>query len=302
MSTHRARERIARIASRQHGRVSFAQLRWVEASSADIQRWLGQGYLTKVLPKVYAVGHTAPDRYADLWAAVLYAGPNAAISHATAAHLRGLIDFAPTSIEVSTPREKVRSLPGRIHVYARRDREREKFDGVPTTLLADTLLDLAATTTDKVVSRAIRQLDRRGELDLKALDAVCGRGRRGSQRLRNALKTARPAIGYTNSELEQLFLEISKRWNIPEPRCNVVVAGILVDAYWPQYRLVVEIDGCDDHGTVPQMRHDRANELTLRAHGLTVVRYDWMLLKHRDKAVRTDLLAQLKRAAPLHPA
>jgi len=297
MSTHRARERIARVASRQHGRVSFAQLRWVEASSADSQRWLSQGYLARVLPKVYAVGHTAPDRYADLWAAVLYAGPEAAISHATAAHLRGLIDFAPTSIEVSTPREKVRSLPGKIHVYARRDREREKFDGVPTTLLPYAMLDLAATSTDKVVSRAVRQLDRRGELNLKALDAACGRGRRGSKRLRKALQVARPAISYTNSELEQLLLELSQEWKIPEPRCNVYIASVPVDAYWPAHKLVVEVDGADDHTSVAQMRHDRANELTLRAHGLTVIRYDWLLLKARAKAVHDDLLTQLRRAA-----
>lgn len=297
MATSRRKERIRHLASRQQGRLTFAQLRAVGASSADIQCWLAQGYLTKVLPRVYAVGHLAPDRKADLWAAVLYAGPGAAVSHATAAHLRGLIDFPPRMIEVSTPRPKVRSIPGKVRVYADRIRPRELLRGVPTTTVPDTMLDLAATSTDSIVSRAVRQLDRRRELDVQALIAVCGRGRRGSKRLRAALDVLRPSIGYTNSELEQLFLELSHEWKIPEPRCNVVVAGVLVDAYWPEYRLVVEVDGADDHGTVPQMRHDRANELKLRARGLNVIRYDWVLLKRHDRAVRADLLAQIQRAA-----
>jgi hypothetical protein len=297
MSRRSAKERIAQIASRQCGRIVYVQLRAAGASDAAIQRWLAQSYLTRVLPRVYAVGHTAPDRRADLWAAVLYAGPGAAISHATAAHLRGLIDFPPSTIQVSTPRRSIHSIPRAVRVYSRRHRPREPFDGIPTTLVPETMLDLAATTTEKVVSRAVRQLDRRGELDLRALDAVCGRGRRGSKRLRKALTVARPAIGYTNSELEQLFLELSHEWQIPEPRCNVVVAGVPVDAYWPAHKLVVETDGGDDHATVAQMRRDRANELKLRARGLNVIRYDWVLLKARAPAVHKDLLAQLKRTA-----
>jgi hypothetical protein len=302
MSTPSAKERIAYIASRQCGRITFAQLRAVDASGADIRRWLTQGYLAKMLPRVYAVGHTAPDRRADLWAAVLYAGPGAAVSHATAAHLYGLIDFPPSTIEVSTPRRSIRSIPRAVRVYSRHDRPREPFGGIPATLVPDTMLDLAATSTDKIVSRAVRQLDRRGELDLKALDAVCGRGRPGSKRLRKALQVARPTIGFTNSELEQLFLELSRKWKIPEPRCNVYVAGVPVDAYWPDHKLVVETDGGDDHASVAQMHHDRANELTLRAHGLTVIRYDRILLKAGAQAVHDDLLAQLKRAVPLHRA
>lgn len=294
------RQRIARLASRQQGRVTFAQLRALGVCSADVQQWLAQRYLVRVLPKVYAVGHVAPNRKADLWAAVLYAGPGAAISHATAAQMRGLIDFAPAAIEVSTPRQGIRSLPGRIRVYARHVRERELYDGIPVTTMPDTLLDLAATTNDSILGRALRQLDRRRELNhetLAAFAAACGRGRTGSTRLKAALNLPRPTIGYTNSWLENRFFILSKRWKIPEPRCNVVVAGVLVDAYWPQYRLVVEVDGGDDHATVPQMRHDRANELKLRAHGLTVIRYTSDQLEGRAQAVHDDLLAQMRRAA-----
>lgn len=185
-------------------------------------------------------------------------------------------------------------------MYTKRVRVRAFVNGVPTTTIPDTLVDLAATTTDSVVGRAIRQLDRRHELSRETIDSIaatCGHGRCGSKRLRAALNLPRPKIGYTNSELEHRLFVLSKRWKIPEPRCNVVVAGIIVDAFWPEYGLVVEVDGADDHGTVPQMRHDRANELKLRAHGLTVIRYTWDQLQGRAQAVHSDLLAQIERAA-----
>ena len=55
--------------------------------------WVRSGYLLKVAKRVYAVGHLGPSRAADLWTAVLYAGPGAALSHVTAAHWRDLADF-----------------------------------------------------------------------------------------------------------------------------------------------------------------------------------------------------------------
>ena len=85
----------------------------------------------------------APSREADLWAAILYAGPGAMLSHGTAAHWRGLIDYPPPTIEVSTPR-KTKSISG-VKVYARREFQRDFHDRLPVTSIAQTVLDLAAS-------------------------------------------------------------------------------------------------------------------------------------------------------------
>ena len=92
--------------------------------------WVETGYLTRVLPRVYAVGHTAPSREADLWSAILYAGPGAMFSHATAAHWRGLIDYPPHVIEVTTPR-KTRSIR-RVQVHADVRRQRHFHNRLPS--------------------------------------------------------------------------------------------------------------------------------------------------------------------------
>jgi very-short-patch-repair endonuclease len=73
------------------------------------------------------------------------------------------------------------------------------------------------------------------------------------------------------------------------------VHGVLVDAYWPTYGLVVELDGLDAHSSAAQLRTDKRNELKLREHGVTVLRYDWPLLHREPRRVHADLMTHLDR-------
>jgi predicted transcriptional regulator of viral defense system len=111
MRQRNAKARVARIADRQWGRVSWAQLLAVGLDEKTVWRWAQAGYLDWILPRVCAVGHQAPSTEADLAAALLYAGPGAMLSHATAVWWWGLIDEQPKTISVSTPR-RCKSLEG----------------------------------------------------------------------------------------------------------------------------------------------------------------------------------------------
>ncbi|HEX3617501.1 MAG TPA: DUF559 domain-containing protein [Solirubrobacteraceae bacterium] len=254
--------------------------------------WIERGYLTRVLPKVYAVGHTAPSREADLWAAVLYAGPGAMLSHPSAAHHRGLIIYAPKEIHVSTARYKIRSIPGAVVVHGRRELKRSVWEGIPTTTNAQTVLDLAADPSGfALVRRALAVLEYRGELDLGAIDALCGKGKRGCKALREALAIHQPELAHTNGELEEAFLSLCERFGLAVPQCNRWMYGFPVDAYWPDINLIAEVDGLQ-HSKPGQLRKDRRNELTLREHGHRVVRYDWALVKAASKQVAADLVRQ----------
>ncbi len=292
-------ERIERLVRRQHGRISWAQFMALGASRATIHTWTKSGYLTRVLPRVYAVGHTAPSKEADLWAAVLYAGPGSELSHASGAHHRGLIIYPPDVIHVSTPRVKIRSIPGFIEVHGGRGNlERASHEGIPTTTVAQTLLDLAADPQSyKLVRRALAVLDFRDELDIRAIERICGKGRSGSKALRSALATHQPELAHTNGKLEEAFLYLCERFNIPIPRFNRWMYGVQVDAYWAEHNLVVEVDGLGHHSKPAQIRADRRKELKLRAHGLQVLRYDWPLVKRAAEEVGADLLRQLAAAS-----
>jgi len=273
----------------------------LEVRRSTVQAWEAQGYLARVHPRVYAVGHSASSREADLWAAVLFAGPGAMLSHGTAAHWRGLIDYPPGRIEVSTPRQ-VRSLE-RIRVYGRRPEvERQSHRGIPVTPIPVMMVDLAATSSARVVHRALGQLDFQKLLDIDSLLAACGSGRRGAKRLREAIDEYDPRRKYANGRLEDDFYTFCQQRRLPLPRLNRHVHDIKVDAYWPRQGLVVELDSELAHGSPAQRRRDRRNDLILRSHGLTVHRYDWDLVHEQPAAVCADVLSALERLIALQRA
>ena len=249
-----------------------------------------------VLPRVYAVGHRAPSVEANVTAAVLYAGPGAMLSHATALWWRGLLDRRPWPLEVSTPR-RCRSLPG-VKVHGRRDCRREWHNGLPMTSIEQALLDFAAVAPLERVRYALANADYKKALDVDALQVIAGNGRPGSTNLRTAIKRHDPKLARTRSPLERIFLPFCEARGIPLPDdVNVWIEGVLVDAVWWKQRLVVELDGKDNHSSWAQIQRDRSNELKLRAAGFDVMRYGTVQFDEQPELVARDLIARVSSAA-----
>lgn len=288
MTNLRAKVRVARAAERRFSRISWAQLIELNIPKGTIAAWVADGYLFPVLPHVYAVGSRARTTESDLAAALLYAGPGAALSHATAAWWLGLIDKRPRTIDVSTPR-RCRSLKG-IRVYDRRQRARNMHKGLPTTTLPELLLDLAATEPLRTLRRALASAEYQNLLDLQEIDRALHRGSRGVRQLRQALQQHQPSLARTKSRLERMLIEICETENLPLPEINVKVAGWEVDALWPAHSLTVELDGYGNHHTPAQLRRDRRKEMALRQAGLTPVRYSEDQLRER-----IQVAAELRR-------
>jgi predicted transcriptional regulator of viral defense system len=294
MRRAKAKVRLGAIAGRQFGRVSAAQIAGLGVDRRVVADWKRQGYIHLVLPRVYGVGHTAPSYEADLAAALLYAGPGAALSHGTAAHWLGLLDASPRFVHVSTPR-KCRSQPG-IVVHARRDHDRIWHRGLPTTTLPQTLLDLAATQNLRTVRKALANADYQKRLDVTAVEAALGRGRPGSARLREALAEHQPRLARTKSDLEVAFLELCEAAGIPLPETNEWVAGWEVDALFREQRIAVELDGHGNHRSPAQVKRDRRKDLALRTAGLLPIRYSDEQLERR-----TDVIAEMRRLMAQRP-
>ena len=202
-----------RVADLQWGRVSWRQLRELGIPNARLTRWIREGYLRQVLPRVYAVGHVAESMEADLMAAILYAGPGAMLSHATALWWHGLLDHPPATIQVSTSR-RCSALPG-IEVHARRQLVVIHHRRLPTTTVAQALLDFAATAEVESVVRVLAEADYRRVLDQAERYAIRGSGRLGSATLKRALHRHAPELARTRSELERAFRALCRRGRIP---------------------------------------------------------------------------------------
>jgi hypothetical protein len=273
--------------------VAWWQLTALGIDQKTIGRRIAGGYLHQVLPRVYAVGHRAPSVEAGLWEAVLYAGPGAMLSHATALWWRGLIDNPPWPLQVSTPR-RCRSRHG-IRVFGRRAYERTRHNGLPTTTLEQALLDFAAVAPPDRIRHVLANADYHQMLNLPALQVIVGSGRRGSTKLRNAIRSHEPKLAHTRSRLERLFIPLCERAGIPLPDFNVQIEGVLVDAVWREQKLVVELDGRDNHSSWAQIQNDRSKELRLRRGGIDVVRYGTRQIEEERALVEADVLAQLRR-------
>jgi hypothetical protein len=242
---------------------------------------------------VYAVGHLAPSYEADLTAAVLYAGPGAMLSHEAAAWWWSLTDRRPLVIDVSTRWERL-SRDG-LAIHARRSIQRIWHKRLPVTTVPQTLLDVAAGAPVDTVRYMLAEADYHRLTDLEAVRQILGRGKPGSSTLRHAIESHNPDLARTKSPVEREFLGLCEESGVPRPLVNVRVCGFRVDCYWPEHRLVVELDGAKGHGTERQVARDHGRDLTLRAAGIAVRRYARRQIRQQRMLVLADLWAALSQ-------
>jgi hypothetical protein len=113
--------------------------------------------------------------------------------------------------------------------------------------------------------------------------------------LKQAIEQHQPQLANVNEGLETTFLLWCERHRLPIPQCNVWVHDELVDAYWPEYKLVVELDGGGNHSSPAQRKRDHRRDVVLRTRGITVLRYDTDLLKGASETVYADLTSHMHR-------
>jgi very-short-patch-repair endonuclease len=230
-------------------------------------------------------------------AGVLACGPNAVLSHRSAAVLWGLRGGEAVRTEVTVPRR----LGGREGIRAHRGElapdEITQVDGIPTTTVARTLLDLAALLDRAQLERAIEQAEALRLSDATPLAALVTRhpGRRGTAVLKAILCAENRTAGVTRSELEERFLRFLAERALPLPRTNVWLQigedWIEVDCAWPDQRVVVELDSWAYHGTKAAFRRDRARDRRLRLAGWQPIRITSWNIDEQPQALESDLRA-----------
>jgi very-short-patch-repair endonuclease len=279
--------RVMHVTERQWGVIADWQLARCGVSRSAVSRWVASGRLHRIYPRVYALGHRALCTKGQLLAAVLYAGPGAALSHASAAHWWRLLPYLPDHIQVTSPRQ--RRSPENVRVHRANRLERVMHKGLPVTPVARTLLDFAAVAPLEPVRKAVAEADFLKLLDHDAIDRITGVGRPGSARLNRALSLHRPEYARTRSDLESLFLDLCRRHRLPFPEVNVKLGPHTVDALWRAERVIVEVDGGDGHSSYAQMQRDRQRDLYLRQRGYSALRYTWRQVTARHAEVAADV-------------
>jgi very-short-patch-repair endonuclease len=282
---------IAELANRGHGVVSRAQLTELGLGRGAIEDRVARGSLHPVYRGVYAVGHGLLSRHGRWMAAVLAAGPDAVLSHRSAAELWGIRNSARSPIEVIAPRQRRRPGIQARHIVLPPD-ETTVEHGIPVTNPARTLFDLAAVVTQQQLEHALNEAEIRRLTSPFPLDALIARHprRRGTQALKRALEKQRQH-GQTviRSDFETAFLDFTEQHGLPRPITNQPLGPYEPDALWPDQRLVVELDSYDIHTTRQAFEADRERDRALMTAGYRVLRITWRQLTHDKAALASEL-------------
>ena len=268
------------IADRQHGVVARAQLLDAGWSASRIDRELREGGLRRLHAGVYALGHRPTTDVARWMAATLATA--GVLSHHSAASLHDLPvrDNGLTRVTVAgrARRPRIDAHRARLH-----PRDRTVRRGIPVTTVARTLVDLAHALDDHALHRAVREAQFRGLFDDDRIaDALT---RRPARRLAAYLVDST----MTQTELEDRFLQLCRRYRIPAPLTQHGHSP-RVDFAWPDRHLIVEVDGWEAHRTRVAFQDDRTNTNLLQIAGNVVLRYTWDDIRIRHAEVARQVL------------
>src|SRR5689334_6142521 len=293
---HPGDREIAKLAERQHGVVALWQLTALGFEADAVEARVRRGRLHRLHRGVFAVGHRRLDWRGVLIAAVLAYGPEAVLSHRSAARLWGIRPDNRPRVDVTVPARGLRSRKGiQVHCVRELDaRDIGRIDGIPVTSLPRTLLDLAEVVPKDHVIKALTEAERQQIIDLRALRALMERspGRRGQRPLREILADA-VIEPETREEFEHRFLQFCHEAGLPRPKVNTDVEGYEVDALWRHAKLVVELDSWEFHQHRKAFEDDRERDAVLLLTGYRVVRVTWRQLTRDPRKLEDRLKALL---------
>jgi very-short-patch-repair endonuclease len=283
-----AHREIARIAERQHGNVTRAQLLDAGLSAEEIRQRLRSGVLLREFPGVYRVGHRAPSVHARYTAAVLACGEGALLSGRAAGHLLGLLKGPAPPPEVKAPRE--RRIPGLVthRIRATPALDATTSYGIATTSVPQTLVDLAAHLSLDALARACHEAGVKHRTTPARVERVLAR-RPASKGAANLRKVLRGEARVTLSRLEKRFLTLLEQHGLPLPETNRPAGGRRVDCRWPKQRLTVELDSYAFHNSRHAWEQDRRREREAHSRGDEFRRYTWGDVAEDDRLLLNEL-------------
>jgi hypothetical protein len=299
---------IASVARRQHGVVTRDQMRYLGLSEDRIDGWVRDGRIHRVVRGVYALGRASTGERGRIHAAALACGPDAIVSHRSAAFLLGIGERSPRVVDLITHHQQGRRIDGiKAHRVPRlAPSELVRVDGIPCTSAARTVVDLAGTYGEKEMRETVERAASEGVLDLAVIDAVLETGprRRGAPCLRRVIEDWRPVAETTNLEdarslFEVRLLPLIAAAGLPIPRVNAPVRTaeriLEVDLLWPEERFVLEADSRRHHAIEVAFERDRRRDRELMETGYGFLRVTWREAEREPGAVLAALRTELLR-------
>jgi predicted transcriptional regulator of viral defense system len=285
-------EAIVALGVTQHAVFALDQLRELGLVANAVRKRTSAGRLHRIHQGVYSlVPRELLTRNGHRMAAVLACGPDAVLSHRSAAALHGLRESAQRRIEVTIPGRSGRNRPG-IHVHHTTNlapADVTRVENIPCTSVARTLFDLAEVIARRPLERAFDQSEVIGVFDLRAIEDQMTRNptRAGAAAVRGVLDEHYAGSTPTQSEIEEAFYALCGRYGLPRPEVSKWLdlgdgePMILVDFLWRPQRVIVETDGERFHGTQQARQRDLRRDQRATVAGWRPIRAPGRQVIHR---------------------
>jgi very-short-patch-repair endonuclease len=227
-------------------------------------------------------------------------------SHRCAAALWGIEGFPQRTPEVSVPRgRRLRRNGAKVHESTDLDRTDVVVrNGIPTTDLARTILDLSRRTGDDALALAVQWCRRERGLTWAQLAGVlrrhARRGRPGIRRLRRVIARHAHRDEVSDSTFEELVIALLLEHGLPEPVLHHAVAlrgrVIVIDLAYPDRKVAIELDG--GHHMQPAIfRSDRPRQNAIVLDGWLILRFTWADFCTEPERIAREVRAALAQAA-----
>jgi very-short-patch-repair endonuclease len=284
---------VVRLSRAQNGAVKAEQLHAAGLTRHAILARVKRGRLVPRFRGVYILGDPELLPLASESAALLSLGESAVLSHRSAAAIWGLAQPHPQVIDVTVIGSRPHGREGvRLH-YAKTLEDVTTHSNLKVTTPARTLIDLALQASTSELADAFGEARAKRLLTDAKLSAALRRAPRNHPGAAIVRAMLREGATYDRSRAERLMRRLCRKAELPQPLTNVIVHGHLVDFYWPDHGLIVEVDGYDTHGNRQAFENDRRRDQIHVAAGHVVVRITWPQLQREPIAVAARIAQAL---------
>ncbi|MGH8990991.1 MAG: DUF559 domain-containing protein [Acidimicrobiia bacterium] len=286
---------LAEIAAAQQAVFTTSQARHCGLSYKSLRQWERSGRVLLRHPRVWVIAGSPETWDQSLTAAILAAGPSAAVSHRAAARIWEVVE--DETVEITVPRTRSCRLEG-VVVHRSGDlvpRHIRQSKGYPTTNPARTIVDLGAVLPpgelEDVLDRALtRRLVKVAGVE-SMLAELAGRGRPGTAAVAKIL--AERALGKQAADgmLEPRMARLLRKAGLPAAEFQYPIHTpegrflARVDFAYPELLLAIEVDGWATHGSPRAMGKDFVRQNGLVPYGWRVLRFTWFQVVHEPDDV-----------------
>lgn len=248
-------DEVTAIGDRQCGAFALRQATKIGVTDRQVRAWVRW---ERILPTrartVFRLPGAETGWRQDLWIAFLAGPPKTVVSHASAAALRGLVP-PPEEAHVTVPRGSSGRYRGAVlHHATVLAADRCRFDGLPVTGVARTIVDCASLFDQQALDNLVDAAIGRNLTSYRRIKAAWERAGkvRGGRLLEVAISpfSANIRLG---SEMEALALRRFTEWGVPPPVCQYTIRDAegrfvaRVDFGWPERRFGLEYQGDEPH-------------------------------------------------------